>query len=208
MQYIFMDESGDLGFDLTKKGTSKYFVITMLMVENKRVLDKIVKKVYQKLSQSERSRRPSYLHCHYEDENVRLKLLDEVAKQDLKFMTIVVDKQKTAVSQFKHIQHLYNFITKELLYRIFEKDIVKQEEQVELAVSKRETNKNLNKEFVSFFQEFTERNNLTIKIKSSTEEKGLQIVDFVSWAIFRYYEYDDNSFYKIIENQIIEEGYL
>jgi len=29
ISYIFLDESGDLGFDFTKKRTSKFFVVTM-----------------------------------------------------------------------------------------------------------------------------------------------------------------------------------
>lgn len=29
--YIYLDESGDLGFDFRKKGTSKHFIITVLL---------------------------------------------------------------------------------------------------------------------------------------------------------------------------------
>jgi hypothetical protein len=32
--YIFMDESGDLGFDFTKKATTKYFVMTFVYERN------------------------------------------------------------------------------------------------------------------------------------------------------------------------------
>jgi hypothetical protein len=32
--YIFLDESGDLGFDFTKRKTSKFFVMTLLVSEN------------------------------------------------------------------------------------------------------------------------------------------------------------------------------
>lgn len=44
MAYIFMDESGDLGFDFRKKKTSKVFVITCLFIENKGLLEKNSKK--------------------------------------------------------------------------------------------------------------------------------------------------------------------
>lgn len=44
MFYIFLDESGDLGFN-PKKKNSKYFVITALFAENKKPLEKIVKRV-------------------------------------------------------------------------------------------------------------------------------------------------------------------
>jgi len=33
MNYIFIDESGCLGFDFTKQATSQHFVITFLFVE-------------------------------------------------------------------------------------------------------------------------------------------------------------------------------
>jgi len=44
MPYIFLDESGDLGFDFSKKRTSKYFIITCLFATNKRPIEKIVSK--------------------------------------------------------------------------------------------------------------------------------------------------------------------
>lgn len=44
MPYIFMDESGDLGFDFGKSGTTKCFVITLVFAKNKRPIEKCVKK--------------------------------------------------------------------------------------------------------------------------------------------------------------------
>ena len=45
MTYIYLDESGDLSFDFTKKGTPKFFIITVLISENKVLLDKLIKKI-------------------------------------------------------------------------------------------------------------------------------------------------------------------
>ncbi len=39
--WIFLDESGDLGFDLCKKGISPYFAITILVCDHKQAYDKI-----------------------------------------------------------------------------------------------------------------------------------------------------------------------
>lgn len=44
--------------------------------------------------------------------------------------------------------------------------------------------------------------------KTPFEEKTLQAVDFVSWAIFRKYEYADDTFYNIIKNRMVEENPL
>jgi len=49
MAYIFLDESGDLGFNFKKKKTSKFFVVTCLFVENKKPFEKIVKKTHSEL---------------------------------------------------------------------------------------------------------------------------------------------------------------
>lgn len=38
--------------------------------------------------------------------------------------------------------------------------------------------------------------------------KGLQVVDFLSWAIFRKYEHGDDYFYNMIKNLIVEESSL
>lgn len=49
---------------------------------------------------------------------------------------------------------------------------------------------------------------LHIEIKTPHEEKALQAVDFVSWAIFRKYEYGDESYYQTIKGKITEENPL
>jgi len=49
MGYIFLDESGDLSFNFKKEKTSKIFVITCLFVENKRPIEKIIRKTHSEL---------------------------------------------------------------------------------------------------------------------------------------------------------------
>ncbi|MBI2032398.1 MAG: DUF3800 domain-containing protein [Candidatus Levybacteria bacterium] len=48
MKYLFLDESGDLGFN-PKKKNSKYFVITILFTSDKKPLELIVKKIHKNL---------------------------------------------------------------------------------------------------------------------------------------------------------------
>lgn len=47
MLYLYLDESGDLGFDFVNKKPSKFFTVTILAIrgpENNRLLIKAVKK--------------------------------------------------------------------------------------------------------------------------------------------------------------------
>jgi hypothetical protein len=53
MAYIFLDESGDLGFDFSKKKTSQYFVVTFLFVHKKRPVEKVIKNIFAGFSKRE-----------------------------------------------------------------------------------------------------------------------------------------------------------
>ena len=62
MAYIFLDESGDLGFDFSKPKTSRYFIITCLLCVNKRPIEKIVKRLMRSFSAKARARHDGVLH--------------------------------------------------------------------------------------------------------------------------------------------------
>ncbi|MBI2032396.1 MAG: hypothetical protein HYV38_02580 [Candidatus Levybacteria bacterium] len=49
---------------------------------------------------------------------------------------------------------------------------------------------------------------IKVEIKSPSEEKALQAVDFASWSIFRKYEHGDSSYYLLIKKVIVEENPL
>lgn len=70
MSYIFLDESGDLGFDFDKKGTSKYFLITCLFTAKKRMIEKVVSKTHSDLKKKYK-RRGGILHCYNEKPVIR-----------------------------------------------------------------------------------------------------------------------------------------
>ena len=47
---------------------------------------------------------------------------------------------------------------------------------------------------------------VNVTIKTPSQEHGLQAVDFISWAIFRKYEHQDEEYYQIIREKIVEEN--
>ncbi len=69
----------------------------------------------------------------------------------------------------------------------------------------------LNINFSSYLKNQAKNNHkldIEIDIVSPSAEKGLQVVDMISWAIFRKYEHGDDSYYKLIKSQIVEENPL
>ncbi len=211
MAYIFLDESGDLGFDFKKKGTSNFFVITFLFVENnKKVIEKIIKNIHAQLNKKIK-RRIGTLHATNEKPVTRQRLLKKLAESDCSIMSIYLNKKKVFTKLQDEKQVLYNYVTNILLDRIYNKKIVSNDKEIELIASRRETNKFLNENFKSYLNRQVKSNHngtMKVSIKTPSGEKSLQAVDFISWAIFRKYENGDDSYYNIIKNKIIEESPL
>ena len=210
MAYIFMDESGDLGFDFTKQGTTKYFIITFLFIANKKPIEKCVKKVWAGLRRKHR-RIGRVLHAYHEKPATRLRLLRCVVAREAAVVVVALNKRKVYTKLQEEKAVLYNYVTNILLDRIFTKKLIPVEGSIELIASKRETNKFLNENFKDYLRRQAVDNHgveLTVSIKTPSEEKALQAVDFLSWAIFRKYEYGDDDYYKIMKSAIVEENPL
>lgn len=210
MAYILLDESGDLGFDFSKKRPSRFFVITFLFVKEKRPIEKIVRKTHSELRKKYK-RKGGILHAVKEGPVTRLRLLKRLCEKECAVMTIYLDKTRVYTKLQEEKAVLYNYVTNILLDRIFSKKLVPTGGPIELIASKRETNKFLNKNFRSYLNEQIQNNHkaeIKVLIKTPAEEKALQAVDFISWAVFRKYESGDESYYNIIKPKIVEENPL
>lgn len=210
MAYIFLDESGDLGFNPAKR-VSKYFIVTILAVNEKNKIEKTVKKIHASLRKKIKRLSGGVLHCYKEKPITRKRLLTMLANQQISIMTIYLNKKNvyTKLQDEKHV--LYNYVVNILLDRIFHKKLLPVQEKITLIAAKRETNRFLNLNFASYLQNKVLQNHkvpITIQIKTPAEEKCLQAVDFVSWAIFKRYEDDNSDYYLIIKSKIVEEKVL
>jgi len=204
-----MDESGDLGFDFKKKGTTKYFIITLVFTKNKRAIEKCVKKVHAGLRK--KYKKIGILHAYIEEPVTRFRLLRCLAGKDARIVTIVLNKRKVYTKLHEEKAVLYNYVTNILLDRIFSKKLIPATGTIELIAEKRETNRFLNENFKGYLEMQATDNHdvdLRVEIKTPHEEKSLQAVDFASWAIFRKYEFGDDDYYRVIKGLIAEENPL
>lgn len=210
MAYIFLDESGDLGFDFKKKRTSKFFVVTALFVEQKRPVEKIIRKVHSGLRKKYKIR-TSVLHAAKEESVNITRVCRGLVDRHCKLMTIYLDKSKvyTKLRDEKHV--LYNYIVNILLDRIMNRRLISKRDGVILIASRRETNKFLNENFRDYLRRQVKDNHeaeIKVEIKTPAEEKCLQAVDIASWSIFRKYEYGDDHYYQTLKPIIVEENVL
>ena len=208
---VYMDESGDLGFDFTKSKTSRYFVVSFIFTSHPRQLDKMVNKIFSGFSKIEVKNHHGVMHCYKEHPKNRVRLLNNLASSDTVVLTLKLDKTKvyTRLHDEKHV--LYNYVVNILLDRMITKKLVPLNGAIRFVASRRETSKFLNDNFVNYLNSQTSFNHtldIRTEIIKPAQEKGLQVVDFVAWSYFRKYEHGDSSYADIIKSITVEEGRL
>jgi len=204
MAYIFLDESGDLGF---KKTSSKWFLFTIALTSEPRSLERVTKKIWRNLRK--KHKRMGELHAYHADKNTRLRMLKSLNEvQDLRVMCIILNKHKVYVDLQSQKNYLYNYTANILLDRLHTKEILSVNEPIHLYIDRKDTKKYLRENFVNYLSDSMKKRRdcrFEVQLHASFENKSLQAVDFISWAIFRKYERGDFEFYEIIKDKIVDE---
>lgn len=199
-----------MGFNFNNKKTSRFFIISIISTENKKPLEKATSSIHRNLRKKYKIR-SGILHAHREEPITRVRYLRKISEKDINIIAIYIDKEKLFSRLHSQNLYIYNQVTNILLDRIQSKGIINKKEGIELIVSRRETSRFLNLNFINYIKNQQKLNNnlqVKIKIKTPADEKSLQVADVVSWSIFRKYEHNDDFYYTIIKHLIIEENSL
>lgn len=204
MDYIFLDESGDLGF--SRKGSSKYFLIATMMVRNNIPIRRLVKKTRKKMLKQKR-KGPSELKANKSSSEIRRYVLNLLSQEDIKICCVVINKNKVYKYLRKRKEKLYNYIVKHILINIepflsHDVNIV-----IDKRCRKRLVRQDLNN-YIKKVINLNNRMNIRVSHIDSQKSEELQALDFICWSIFRKYEHDDISYYEIIKNKILSETQL
>lgn len=207
MAYIFLDESGDLGF---KSTSSRWFLFTIAMVSDPRALERVVKRVWRPLKR--KHKKLGELHASHEKDITRTRVLSRLNEvPNLKILCTILNKQKVHIDLQNQKNYLYNYTANILLERLHTKEVLKPNEPIHLYIDRKDTKKQLRENFIQYLTTSMAKRRdgpFKVELHSSHENKSLQAVDFLSWAIFRKYEKGDYEFYEIIKNKIAEEKLL
>lgn len=208
MTYIFMDESGDLGFDF-KTNTTNKFLITFLVSDNFHIFGRVVKKTFRKLPKDIIKKHSGVLHFReekYKTHKIFFKNWQKIIaphKNIGYIATIVLDKKELRLDNYNiDKSDLFNKMTLLLLRKLYFNNLLNLNEVNKFYVSRRETNKFLNKKFTNYIQdnilnEFKSR--IEVMIKMPFEVKALQTVDALSFSIFRHQEYSNSEYFDILK---------
>lgn len=207
MSYIFLDESGDLGFS---KKSSKWFLFTLVIVDDPRGLERVIKKVRKSLKKKHRHKF-SELHAYHADDITRTRVLKNLSELDISVVTTILNKKKVHIDLQNQKNYLYNYTANIILDRMINTNLFDNTGHISLVVDRKDTKKHLRDNFISYITDAMKKRragSFKMSLAASHDEKGLQAVDFISWAIFRKYEKGDYEFYEIIKSKIIGENLL
>ncbi|MEK6848817.1 MAG: DUF3800 domain-containing protein [Nanoarchaeota archaeon] len=200
MKYIFLDESGELGF---KSASSKYFVITLLACDEGELyaIRRIIKKVREKIVKKKLIRYPE-IKGNNSSDKIRIDILQRLIRTQSEIFVIILEKSKVYEYLKDKKSKLYNYISNLIL-----NECSFDNPSTCLVVDKSKSNRSLRDDFNNYIKrKIEERKNLdklVIKHENSQNEACLQVLDFVSWAIFRNYEHKDSRFMEIIKDRIV-----
>tara|TARA_Y100000310_G_scaffold67450_1_gene62774 strand:+ start:568 stop:1170 length:603 start_codon:yes stop_codon:yes gene_type:complete len=196
---MFLDESGELGF---KKFSTKYFTITLLVcgIHEEQDLQRIIKKIRQRILKKKLKQSPE-IKWNNSSNELKQKVFQKLEKIDFEIFTIVLDKSKV-YDYLKGKKHkLYNYLSNLI---ITECSI---DGKFELSVDRSKNKRSLRDDFDNYIRNNLKKEcpNLSIKHEDSKSNGGLQVLDFISGAIFNKYEFNNLEYYDKIKNKITTE---
>lgn len=215
--FIFLDESGDLGFDFTNKRPSEKFVITLLVCENKVALEgfktAVRRTLRNKLNHCKtRGRQVTELHAVSVSLPIKKYFYKHIRVDNWRIYTVALKKRRVYDKLFSKAgrKKLYNFLANFLLERV---DLSHANPAVTLVVDKCK-NKAEIEDFNQYLANQLEARlplNIPLHIhhEDSQANTGLQAVDLFCWGIFRKYEHGDTQWYQHYKEKIaFETEYL
>ncbi|MEX0616637.1 MAG: DUF3800 domain-containing protein [Candidatus Woykebacteria bacterium] len=216
MWYLYLDESGDLGFDFVNKKPSKFFTISILAVsgiEDNRKLTKGVKVTLRRKLNPKRHRRRIVEELKGKDTTLEVKqyFYNQLSKVKFEIYAITLNKKRVFDRLTKDKPRVYNFIARQVIDKIpFEKNHVN---RVELIIDRSKSKPEID-EF-NFYIRSQIQGRLDPKVTldmyhwDSKQSAGLQVADMFCWGVFQKYERRDTEWLETFKEKVkFEDLYL
>ncbi|MBU6338953.1 MAG: DUF3800 domain-containing protein [Rickettsiales bacterium] len=214
MWHLYLDESGDLGFDFVNKKPSKFFTITILAISddnrNKAIINATKKTIRKKLNPKNQNK----IHeLKGTTTTLEIKKYFYSQVKEIKFgiYSITLNKKRLYQKLTKNKERVYNFIARQVIDKIpFEKC---NENAIDLIVDKSKGKPEII-EFNNYIKNQLEAKiklNIPINIRHcrSHENHGLQACDLFCYGIFINYERKKCEWRDVFLDKILnDETYL
>lgn len=211
MTFLYIDESGDLGF---KKTGSEYFVITCVKIDDEKT-NLAFRRIPQKVrlrKLSKKYKETPELKFSNSSEIIRNGFLTRAAMLNIEVYSLIIKKEHTKKDLQENLPILYNYLINVLL----EKPLAKVDRNFELTVcldkcmspSQRNNFEAYTK--TKFLGRFMTIPKISISHENSRSNGGLQALDFICGAFGYKYNTaklkgDCGKYTSLIKNRIILE---
>ncbi len=209
--YIYLDESGDLGFDFSKPKTTKKFVVTLLVCDN-HLANAQFEKAVKRTLKNKLNRRKTKTRIIHELKgtsttfDIKQYFFRQLKNDQWGIYSLTLNKQRVwePLRTKKAKPRLYNYIARHLLEKLPLRTAFS---NVRVIVDKSK-----NRQEIQDFNQYVKNQleallplNTALQIEHLTSQQcpGLQAVDLFCWGIFRKYESNDFRWYQIFADRII-----
>lgn len=210
MWYLYLDESGDLGFDFESKTPSQHFTVCILATSDReshlRIGTAIRKTLSRKLGKPRRQQAHE-LKGSNTTLDVKKYFWRLIADCRFGIYAVTLNKRRVYENLARDKDRVYNFIARQVLDKIpFELA----DTSIQVVVDRSKSRKEISHFDHYILQQLQGRLDPSVPINidhiTSHSSPMLQAVDLFSWGIFRKYEKSDADWFDLFKDKICYEG--
>ena len=209
MLYLYLDESGDLGFDFVNKKPSAFFTICVLAIkgrENDRALANVVRAVMRRKLFKKSATDTPELKGGSTTQEVKRYFYRKASHIEFKLYSVTLDKKRVYTQLAMDKGRIYNYIARLALERVnFTDAAVRVIMTVDKSKSRRgifEFNDYVITQIKACLDPLVP---LDIFHMNSLESPNLQAVDMFAWGIFRKYEKEDLEWFHVFKARVCSD---
>ena len=208
--FLYLDESGDLGFDFFGKKPTRFFTVAILALRdtgnNRNLINAVKKTIRRKL----RDRANAELKGSHTSLEVKRYFYSLVRPIRFGVYALTLNKRRVYEQLAQKKDRVYNFIARQVLDQV---PIEKASTRVQLVIDKSKSRREIGEFNAYLVRQLQARLDpkvpLDIYHQSSHENLGIQAADLFSWGVFRKYEREDLKWYDVFREKVqYDERYL
>jgi len=208
MLYLYLDESGDLGFDFVNKKPSKVFTIAVLVIygiESRKRIAKMIERTIRKKLNPKRKRKRYVQEMKGIATTFEIKkyFYRNIKKVKFEIYSITLNKKRVYSELIADKSRVYNWISRLLLDKI---DFLKAKNRITFVIDKSKSKPEI-EEFNEYVLTQLEgridpKTPLNIAHQDSCLDKCLNAADLFAWGIFRKYERRDFRWFDVYKDKV------
>lgn len=204
--FLFLDEGGDLGF--TPAG-SRYFTLTCLTTPEPMAAQAALGRFQYECLASDHNLDAEYFHCTDDNRHVRRRVFEMIAAEQSAFRydSLIVEKRKAhpkVQTDERFYPEMLGYLLRHVVGQAAEaaSEFVIVTDQLPLNRKRRAVEKAVR---ITLARMLPDGLRYRLFHHASRAHTGLQIVDYVNWAILRKWERGEMVFYDFIRPKLASE---